>query len=72
MARITEFLFIVLIPLLAVGGGLITLFAIGALFDALDHPNELRTRIEGLFRQPVAPPRTTAADHYYQPHWRES
>jgi hypothetical protein len=70
--RIFQFGFIVMIAVGAVAGGLVTLFAVGALFDALDHPHELRGRIEGLFRRPAAPARETAADHYYRPHWRAS
>jgi hypothetical protein len=70
--RLTEligFLFIVILPVVLVIGGLATLFAIGALFDALDHPEQLRARIEGLFRRPPAPPKTPGADHYYRRYW---
>jgi hypothetical protein len=62
----------VVLPLVVVGGGLVTLFAVGALFDALDHPHELRSRLDGLFHPPVAPARQAAPDHYYRPHWRQS
>jgi hypothetical protein len=72
MVSLVQFLFIVLLPLVMVAGGLVTLFAVGALFDALEHPDELRARIDGLFRKPPAPARQTAADHYYRPHWRQS
>jgi len=67
---ILQFLFIVLVPLVLVGGGLITLFAIGALFDALENPGELRGRIESAFRRPPKPPRVPGPDHYYRPHWK--
>jgi hypothetical protein len=60
---------ILLLPLAVIGGGLVTLFAVGALFDALDHPSEVRTRIDALFRRPPAPARMTKPDHYYQPYW---
>jgi hypothetical protein len=60
---------ILLLPLVVIGGGLVTLFAVGALFDALDHPSEVRTRIDALFRRPPAPARMTKPDHYYQPYW---
>jgi hypothetical protein len=60
---------ILLLPLVVIGGGLVTLFAVGALFDALDHPREVRTRIDALFRRPPAPARMTKPDHYYQPYW---
>jgi hypothetical protein len=72
MERVIQFLFIVGLPLVLVAVGLVKLFAIGALFDALDHPSEVRTRIEDLFRASTAPARETAADHYYRPYWRES
>ena len=60
---------ILLLPLVVIGGALLTLFAVGALFDALDHPSEVRGRIEGLFRRPLRPARMTRPDHYYQPYW---
>jgi hypothetical protein len=60
---------ILLLPLVVIGGGLVTLFAVGALFDALDHPGEMRGRIDAVFRRPPAPARQTAPDHYYQPYW---
>jgi hypothetical protein len=64
-----QFVFIVLVPLVVVAGGLASLFAVGALFDALEHPADVQTRVEGLFRRPLRPPRTPGADHYYRPHW---
>ena len=60
---------ILLLPLVVIGGGLVTLFAVGALFDALDHPHEVRGRIDGAFRRPPRPARMTKPDHYYQPYW---
>ena len=64
-----EFLFIVAVPIGAVLGGLVSLFAVGALFDALENPGDLRGRIEGVFRRPPKPPRPTDSDHYYRPYW---
>ena len=64
-----QFAFIVIVPLVVVGGGLATLFAVGALFDALENPGELQGRVDGLFRRPPRPPRTPGPEHYYQPHW---
>jgi len=64
------FLIILLVPLVLVGGGLVTLFAVGALFDALENPDELRNRIEGAFRRPPREPKTPGPDHYYRPHWQ--
>ena len=46
------FALILLLPLVVVGGALVTLFAVGALFDALDHPKEVRGRIEAAFQRP--------------------
>lgn len=69
-ASIVQFIFIVLVPLLIVAGVLAGLFALGALFNALEHPEELRQRIEGAFRRPLKPPRETAPDHYYRPYWK--
>ena len=64
-----QFLFIVVTPLVLVAGAAIALFAIGALFDVLEHPDELRSRIQALFRQPLAAPKTPGKDHYYKPYW---
>jgi hypothetical protein len=69
MTDLAGFLFIVAVPLVAVGGGLVTLFAVGALFDALEHPDDMRQRIEAVFRQPLAAARAPRSDHYYRPHW---
>jgi hypothetical protein len=71
MLTLFQFVFILLVPVVIVLGGLVTFFAIGAAFDAMEHPEELRRRIDGLFRQPVGQPRTTGAHHYYRPHWRQ-
>jgi hypothetical protein len=64
-----QFAFIVIVPLVVVGGAIVSLFAVGALFDALENPGELQSRVEGLFRRPPRPPRTPGPDHYYAPHW---
>jgi hypothetical protein len=63
------FLFIVVLPLVVVAGGLLTLFAVGALFDALDHPEQLKTRVEAAFNRPPRPPKPPKPGHYYKPHW---
>jgi len=72
MAAAIQFLFIVLVPLVVVGGAMVSLFAVGALFDALEHPGDVRQRVEGLFRRPVPPPKPLGPDHYYQPYWKPS
>lgn len=64
-----EFLFIVAVPLVAVAGAVVTLFAVGALFDALDNPQALLPRIQGIFRRPPAPPRTPGKESYYKAYW---
>jgi hypothetical protein len=69
MTAVVQFLFIVILPLVVVAGALVTLFALGALFDALENPRELRARIEGAFKRPLRAARRTAPDHYYQPYW---
>ena len=71
MASVTEFLFIVLVPLVLVAGAVVSLFAVGALFDALDHPGQIRSRIDGVFRRPPRPPKAPGEDHYYKPYWAE-
>jgi hypothetical protein len=65
------FAFIVMLPIVAVAGAVVTLFAIGALFDTLDNPGDVRRRIEGIFRQPPAAPKAPPADHYYKPYWQQ-
>ena len=65
-----EFAFILLIPLLVVGGGLVTLFAIGALFEALENPGELKGRVERAFNRPPKAPKATGPGHYYKPYWQ--
>jgi hypothetical protein len=69
MTELIQFLFIVLVPLVLVGGALVTLFAVGALFYTLEHPDEVRQHVDGLFRRPPAPPRTPGKQHYYRPYW---
>ena len=69
MTDLLQFAFIVVLPLVIVGGGLATLFAVGALFDALEDPQALRARVEGAFRPRTVAARTVGPDHYYRPHW---
>jgi len=65
-----QFFFIVLVPLVLVAGGLVSLFAIGALFDAMENPGDLRQRVDGMFMRPQAAPKPLGPDHYYQPYWK--
>ena len=69
LENVFGFGFILLLPVVVIAGALVTLFAVGALFDALDHPQELRGRIDAAFRRPPRPARMTRPDHYYQPYW---
>lgn len=69
METIVGFAFVLLVPLVIVGGAVVTLFAIGALFEALEHPQALKTRIERHFRRPPKASQPAPADHYYKPYW---
>jgi hypothetical protein len=65
-----QFLFIVAVPLVAVGGGLVTLFLVGFVFDTLENPEAASRAIEGAFRRPPRPSKMTGPDHYYRPYWQ--
>jgi hypothetical protein len=69
MMDLLQFVFIVVLPIVIVGGGLASLFAVGALFDALEDPQALRTRIDSAFKPSTRPARAVSASHYYRPHW---
>ena len=58
LEKIAGFALILLLPLVIIGGALVTLFAVGALFDALDHPGEVREAHRG-----GLPPAAQAAAH---------
>jgi len=66
----TYFLFIVMLPIVLVVGGLVSLFAVGAFFDATENLDQLKGRIEAAFRGTLREPRPLSAKHYYQPYWR--
>jgi NADH:ubiquinone oxidoreductase subunit 6 (subunit J) len=68
-ASLAQFLFIVVTPLVVVAGAVVTLFAIGALFDALEHQDELSERVQALFRRPLQAAKDPGKDHYYKPYW---
>lgn len=70
MTTVLQFAFIVLVPLLIVGGVVVGLFAVGALFDVLENPGDTRQRIENLFRRPAAPARPPRANHFYRVYWQ--
>ena len=70
MLWFAQFAFIVGLPILLVAGGLVTLFLVGALLEALEHPEQLSARIEAAFRRPPKPPTATSAEHYYKPYWQ--
>ena len=69
LAPLVQFAFIVVTPLVVVAGAVVSLFALGALFDALEHPDELNDRVLALFRGPLAPPKDPGKEHYYKPYW---
>jgi hypothetical protein len=69
MDQLLGFLFIVAVPLVVVAGGLVTLFAVGALFDFLENQEAFAKRIEAAFRRPQKTPTGIGPDHYYRPYW---
>jgi hypothetical protein len=69
MTRLVEFAFILAVPLAVVAGVILGLFATGALFNALDHPEQLRQQVDAAFRRPPAAPRSPGRSHYYKPFW---
>ena len=69
MNPVLGILFIVAVPLVAVAGGLVTLFAVGALFDFLENQEEFAKRIEAAFRRPPKTPTGIGPDHYYRAYW---
>lgn len=71
MARLVEFLFVIAVPLVVVGGALASLFAVGALFYFLDHPEEASRQVEALFRRGPRPSKPAGPDHYYRPYWQK-
>lgn len=68
--QLVQFLFILVLPVVVAAGGLVTLFALGAFFDAAENPDDLRARIEGAFRRPLKPPHGTGPKHYYRAYWQ--
>ena len=71
MVKAAQFLFILALPVAVVLGGLVAFFAVGAFFEALEEPAELRRRIEGAFRKPVRPAQPVGPDHYYHEYWKD-
>ena len=69
LPRLVEFLFILVVPVVVVAGAVATLFAVGALFNALDNPGAFTERIEAAFRRPPKLPKPAGKDHYYRPYW---
>jgi hypothetical protein len=69
MNELVQFLFILAVPVVVAAGALVSLFAVGALFDALDNPGEISSRIEAAFRGKPKPPKPAPPDHYYQAYW---
>ena len=69
LQTLVQFAFIIIVPVLAVAGGVVTLLALGALFDVLDHPDQTAARVQALFRQPLAAPKTPGRESYYKAYW---
>jgi hypothetical protein len=69
MLDLIRFAFIVAVPLVVVAAGLVGLFAVGALFDALEDPQGLARRIDGIFRPAAKAAQAPGKDHYYRPFW---
>jgi hypothetical protein len=67
---VVQFLFIVAVPLVAVAGGLVTLFLVGFVFDTLENPEAASRAIEAAFRRPPRPSKAAGSDHYYRPYWQ--
>ncbi len=68
--NVVPFAFVVILPIVVVAGALVTLFALGALFDALDHPDELAARVGAAFRAAPVTGQEAGARHYYKPYWK--
>ncbi len=69
LASLAQFAFIIIVPIVAVAGAVVTLLALGALFDVLDNPDETASRVQALFRQPLAAPITPGRESYYKAYW---
>jgi len=66
---VARFAFVFILPVALTAGAVVAVFTVGALFYLLDHPEELRHRVEAAFRHPPKPPRSPGPDHYYKPYW---
>jgi len=69
MTQLGQFLFILAVPVVVAAGAVVTLFAVGALFNFLDNPGAFSERIEAAFRRPPKLPRPAGKDNYYRPYW---
>jgi hypothetical protein len=67
---LVRFVFILAVPIVLSAGAVVTLFAVGALFDALDHPQEVGQRISAAFRGQPPAGKLAGPGHYYQPYWK--
>ena len=45
---------------------------VGAFFEALEEPAELKRRIESAFRKPPKAPLPIGPDHYYHQYWKDT
>jgi len=69
LLNVARFAFVFILPIALTAGVALALFSLGALFYVLDHPAELRGKIDAAFRRPPKPARNPGPDHYYQAYW---
>jgi len=70
MPSLIQFAFILSIPLVLMGGGIATLFAVAAVLEALENPEALKQRISEAFRRPPKPAKAPPVGHYYRRYWQ--
>jgi len=67
--KLAAFFFVVALPVALVVGAVVGLFAVGALFRALDDPKGWEATLHSIFRTPLKPPKPPGSKHYYKPYW---
>jgi hypothetical protein len=71
MGSVIEFLFILFLPFLVVGGVLGLLFGLGGLLYMASYPEETRRRLQAWFRRRPRTPRQVRSSHYYKAYWTD-
>jgi hypothetical protein len=72
MSALIQFLFVLVLPFVLVLGGLVSLFAVGALFMVLDDPSALKSlteSVERVFKPRAVKSQPAPPDHYYKAYW---